>query len=170
MAITRDRKLRRDSRDVPCGVAAVEVFRESVGNITGHTDCKEVGKTIGELELEALTVHVAEREIIGVEVRVRRGDANLGIVDRGQKIAGFFVLAISQTDQPSQAIRDTWLPAVKESRGCRRRGQKAKRTEKRPVILVEAIVPESVIGKIPVQAECFAEQIIGDVAGREHNK
>ena len=119
MAVAGNRKLSRNPGDVPGRIATVEIFGQCVGDVTGKTDGQEIRQIVGEPELKAFGVHIAEREIVCVDVRIGRGNANLPVVDGGLKITRFLVLAVPQTDQPGKAIGNAWLPRVEKCWGCR---------------------------------------------------
>ena len=81
-------------------------------------------------------------------------------------IAGFLVFTEFQTHQPSRIVRKTGVRAIGEAWGRRPANVKVMRKQ-RAVVFIEAIVPREVVGKIPIQAQWLAKNLVGDVARRK---
>ena len=115
-----------------------------------------IRELVGEAELEAAGVQLAQREVRIVEVRIDRGDAGLAVVEVGRPVPRLLRLAELDAGQPGDAVA-AFITAMRVGRGV---------AGAQLVDVVEAALAVDVVGEVPIDLGLQAADFERDVARR----
>src|SRR5450631_4091800 len=151
------------ARNIAGGKPTVQIFSQRFRVVEREHTGQEIGEVVGRVKLPTLRIQVAQSEVRAVDVWIDRTNSHLSIIYGDGKVARFLILSVSQTDQPSQIIRETWTPTIAETWGRRIAHVEVVRKQG-TIVLIEPVIAQGVVSDIPVQGERFFEQFVRDVA------